>query len=226
VVVEASSVEMCMEDSAMGTVRAIYWHDFNRFRTVLRSILETKFRGGGNYFYRHILWPLDAIRYDADVFLSKTLSVGRGLEWVNAPLEPKEPSPLEDIGKRADGYARYDTPLDAIDDKQWDLLQSRLKKPMDRLSITRASQDELHDKRRMVEALGGEMITFVPPQANKCFVPDSKIVPCLNFADPTRYPELYQRANRKDSGHLNQQGAVAFTRRLVEQIVALKSRQQ
>jgi hypothetical protein len=45
-------------------------------------------------------------------------------------------------------------------------------------------------------------------------------VPIINMARPDRYPELYQQANWRNTGHLNKAGAALFTRLLAQQLDA------
>ena len=218
------------DDEAHGTSRAVYWHDWKRFMAVSRAVLEMKVEGRRKLSPMGILWKLDALRYNLNLYLSRTLSAGRGLDCLEARLATTEQTFLGDVGSRFDGYLRYDTPLQTINDAEWDVLKSRLakgaKKPVRFNYGTKASQLELQEKQRLVESFGGRMVTFVPPlpsgnvfTLNPARQPD---VDCFDFADPGLYPELFQRENRFDSGHLNQQGAEIFTRLLVKKIVAEK----
>jgi len=238
VVIEANEISASTnDDQAHGTSRAVYWHDWKRFMAVNRSILETRINGRRQLSLPNILWKLDAGRYNLNLFFSKTLSAGRGLEWLTARLaktEKQADDPLLELGKRSDGYAMYDTPVRAINDSEWNILQKRLdtlaSKPIRWDYKSRVSQSELQTKCRLVAPFGGEVVTFVPPLVGgNVFAPDPArfpALPWLSFADPQRFPELFKRENRLDSGHLNQQGAEIFTRMLVEKIVAAKALQK
>lgn len=216
VVVEANPVITRSEDGVHGTLRAVYWHDFKRLVAVWRGILESKSESG--FFEK-----LAALQYNLNVYWTKTLSLGRGRERMEAYFGNPPVSSSKSLGRRFDGYAADDAPPQVIDEANWQILQKNLKKPMRLDYRNRASQGELQEKRRRVEGFGGRMVAFAPPLAGmKVFVPDPKIqrgLPCFNFSSPERYPELYRKENRFDEGHLNQQGAELFTRRLVEQLV-------
>jgi len=143
--------EMCMEDSAMGTVRAIYWHGLQSvFGPSCAAFWRRNSGVEENYFYRHILWAHSTpSAYDADVFfLSKTLSVGRGLEMGEcAPWSQRNPRrwrTLANVRTAMPGTTHRSMPSTT---KQWGPPSKQAQKNRwDRLSITRASQDELHDK--------------------------------------------------------------------------------
>ena len=216
VVVEANPVMTRSEVGVHGTLRAVYWHDFKRLWAVWSGIMESKVEGG-------IFAKTAALQYNLDVYLTKMLSLGRGREQLEARFANLPTSSSGSLGRRLDGYFLDDTPLRVIAEANWQTLQKNLRKPLRLDHGIRASQVELQAKRRLVEPFGGRMVTFAPPLTGmKIFVPDPKMqppLPCFNFSMPDRYPELYRKENRFDEGHLNQQGAEFFTRRLVEQLV-------
>lgn len=231
VVMEANALQVYTEDDqALGTSRAVYWHDLKRSLAVCRCTLETKVNGRAQFSPSSILWKLDAFRHNLNLFMSQTLSSGGGLEWLETRLGDPKPTPKNELGKRSDGYVLYDTPLQSINDGEWSIIQQRLAKlavkPIHFVNKTKASQTEIRTKLRLIQPFGAQTVSFIPPMAGgNVFTPNPAIYPNLpifNFADPARYPELFQRANRFDSGHLNQQGAEVFTRMLVEKIVAEK----
>jgi len=230
VVVEANALRIEADANSLGTLRGVYWHDFQRFTHICRGILEEHAGKHGAFTPKAILATLGALRYNLDTTVNKSLNVGRGLEWLEARLVKQEPTPLQDIGKYNDGYVMYDTPVSKISEGEWSLLQAKLQKVLQKPTLpdyaTRASQYELQAKRRLIESFGGQMITFAPPVAAKnVFLPDPSVHPALanlNFADPLLYPELFEKQNRFDSGHINQQGAEIFTRLLAGRIAPLR----
>ena len=217
VIVEANTINAENEADALGTLREVYWRDTSRFWVVTRSILERK---------RKTLWKTEVLVHNLNVYLRKTLSVGRGIEWLTGHLEKNASPPPQSLGKYSDGYLSYDTPLRTIKDEEWRVFQTKFKRNIQLVFNDGASQQELAKKRLWVEAHGGKMIAFTPPIAGiNHFIPDPRLhpgLPWLNFFQPAKYPEFFQKENLADSGHLNQQGAEFFTRRLVEEIVALE----
>ena len=227
VVVEANAMRVhdSAADQAHGTLREVYWHDWRRFTALWRCIREMKVSGSKHLSLRLVFRKSAAMRYNIGLYLSKTLSLGRGLERLEACLGEKEQTPPDALGKRFDGYVMYDTPVREINEENWDLLRMKLKDPIRPDYNTNASQAELEEKRRLIESFGGQMVAFIPPVAGgTVFVPNPVLhrrLATLSFAHPELYPELFQRENRLDTAHLNQRGAELFTRRLVEKILVL-----
>ena len=73
------------------------------------------------------------------------------------------------------------------------------------------------------------MVLFLPPLAS-----DTELIadpafgpppPVLNFNDPRKYPQFFERQNRLDAGHINAAGAVLFTRLLAGEVVAIERKE-
>ena len=86
---------------------------------------------------------------------------------------------------------------------------------------------ELPRRVAALRARGIETILFLPPVTR----PDDGLralaaggdlggAPAFVFNDPDRYPELYRREVRADGEHLDEEGAVLFTRLLARKVVA------
>ncbi|XHR30763.1 MAG: hypothetical protein ACFUZC_09405 [Chthoniobacteraceae bacterium] len=219
VVVEANAIPMEAETNAHGTQRAEYWRDPRRFWAVSKSVIQARMRRG--------LWhKVESFRYNLDVFLSRSFCLGRARQALEGRFAPPPDTSRGILGRRYDGSYWYDAPLVNISDEEWTDFEHRLTQPFKAKEADRASQDQLSYKRGLIEKFGGEMITFSPPMPGMgIFTPRAGICPpsrYFNFALSAQYPELFQRENRADAGHLNRLGAEQFTRRLAERVIAAK----
>jgi len=217
--VEANSIALESETNVHGTQRAEYWRDPRRFLAFCECVFETRMRRG--------LWAkLGALQYNLNVFLSRSFCLGRARQALEARFSPPPDASRCVLGQRCDGSYWYDASLIQISDEEWADFARRLTLPFKPKAADRASQQQLLYKRQLIEKFGGEMMTFSPPMPGMgIFTPNSKICPparYFNFALPAQYPELFQRENRADPGHLNRPGAEIFTRRLAERVIAAK----
>ncbi len=235
VLVEANALRMNLDAHAQGTVRAAYWHDAKRTAAIARSTLwmksydETTLFGiwsdrfsGISVFLEH-LQPV----------LSRAVNVGRGYEGLPTfgGAHPQEKLSDAELGARHDGYHVDDEPRPIRDTPLAKLrkgVSERLKKPGVPYFADVESQNVLREKRRVIEAHGGQMIIFQPPKVEpEKFYPDPKIagdIPMIDLSDPKAFPELYDPQYRKDDAHLNPVGAEIYTRMIVERLQPLLKR--
>jgi len=231
VLVEANAVHVNIGgDENQGSLRAVYWHDWKRFLTICRCIGETTVSGQRPHSLKTYIWKFNAIQHNLNLYLNNTLGIGSGLEWLEKRMGKPGKDPMQELGKRADGYARYDTPIDVMNEKDWKTMEKKLvkanSKPAKPNYKDKASQKELQIKCRLIESFGGKVVTFIPPVAGiSTFAPNPAVhpnLPLLNFADTAAYPELFLRENRADVGHLNQPGSEIFTRKLAERVLSVQ----
>jgi len=67
------------------------------------------------------------------------------------------------------------------------------------------------------------MVLILPPDPMaKHFFPtdESQRAAVLDFSDPNAYPELFDRADRRDPSHLDVRGAELYSRLLARQLAA------
>lgn len=231
VIVECNKIAVHSGDDAgiRGTLRIAYWHDLPRSFAVLEAMFarERVNRRRRWRSYRKIaaeVWG--PFWYDLDLFMQQAANLGRGNDWLKDQLGTAAPLSPQELGPKNDGYPTL--PQIPISDSEWNIIQNQvadfMKKQVRPDFGDRPSQAELQFKRRLVEAHGGRMILVIPPLTGGFeFNPDPKYgpaIPVLDFADPRRYPDLFARPNRQDSGHLNEKGAEIFTRMLVEHLSA------
>jgi len=226
VVVESNRIWVPGSDGdSRKTDRLVYWHDFKRLAALTHSTFVTKYRP---YWYQR--WKvspkkLGELEYNFELFCSRTLNLGRGQEMIISFFE-KSDSPWPKRMSQ-DGFELHGQP-DKIDQDEWDILHAQVQRLLKNGNEVNyadpQSQYELDYKRHLIQAHGGRMVVFIPPLAGgREFFPDPQAkppFPTFNFADPARYPVLFERDHRADSGHLNISGAEIFTRMLVEKILA------
>lgn len=218
-VVECNKIHVPVEgDASHGTLRVLYWHDLSRFASVVRCILKSK---PGRKLSAA---DLSALWFNLTQFLEYALDMGRGLDGIARTMtDTPEAQPPAVSGERTDGFQTH-YPPDKIDAVEWDVLC----KEVAALQVIvpdfgdPESQRLLEEKRNLIAAHGGRMFLFIPPLAGGHeFTPDSATqagTSFFDYANPVRYPVLFLKENRLDSGHLNLQGAAIFTRFLVENI--------
>ena len=211
------------------TLRVEYWHDFKRLAVLTRTIVAQRKPAEGASRWMFSERERTLFLYHLRLFVANSLNIGRGVGWLQSERDLMAMTfrrhPPRSAGRSRkfdDGFGVIDPPIE-IDDHQWSLLQGYIKRPVARDFGDTESQREVQDKRRLVEFYGGRMFAVLPPiSGGTMFSPDPQFgapIPVLDCGDPNRYPELFERQNRQDSGHLNYQGAEIFTRRIVEQLV-------
>ncbi len=226
VLVESNAFNVDVENRR-GALRQAYWHDSTRSAAVLRNIFQPA--GSGKRWWSRSLkshlkdW--DAFELNLTLFVSHAINLGRGAEWIDACRGVTLQTTL--AGGRTDGYdANY--PADSISDEEWKILRQRVadyvKRPTKPGFVDADSQRELRKKRDLIEKCGARMVLFLPPLAsdteliaNPAFGP---VPPVLNFNDPRKHPQFFERQNRLDAGHINAAGAVLFTRLLAGEVAA------
>jgi len=212
------------------TSRAVYWHDTARMRVLWNRFwvppsLASEGAAGPpppQRDFRHL-------RSHAQHWLWNTTRLGRGAEGLKLALaSPKDRQRAREreerqLGPDGDGYrptvphslagaarASYLTDLAAARERGSRLVYGDPE-----------SQAELLRKKALIESHGGRMVVIAPPTTGGQLapLPESGLL-FLDFSDPDRYPELFVPEHRKDSGHLNQEGAAIYSRLLAHQLVA------
>ena len=211
------------------TLRVAYWHDFKRLKIMSRAIAAKRAQQAVQD-PAALQKDFDTFLYHLRLFASNTFNTGRGVDWLKSERDlikmtfrrhPKSPGRSR---KYDDGFGVLNPPIQ-IDDSQWAYLQTSIKRPTLHDYADKESQHELQAKKQLIASLGGRMFAVMPPVAGgPTFAPDPKFgepIPELDFSDPKKFPELFERKNRQDSGHLNFQGAEIFTRLLVDRLVQI-----
>ncbi len=212
-----------------GTERLAYWHDAKRTMAMLLEMAEETRQGKGwlGRSWKSYARLATNATLQVSLFLTHCANFGRGSETLAIELGISSPAILGNDGDRTDGYEPHEPGRDAIDDADWKIFsqmrEDRLRKPAALVATTREAQIQLRDKQRLIAASGARMVLFRPPILRDEFAPDPQLlpgVPIFNFANPARYPELFDRTSRFNMGHLNAAGAKIFTRLLATRVAA------
>lgn len=230
VIVEGNDLRTNAEGEAKDTMRSSYWYDLKRCGVIARATLwhtsydETTWFGIWSDRFAEIDNFLGHVR----PALSRAVNLGRGHELfphAHTTDDPHELS-LKAIGQNHDGYiyGRDDEPISKSNLKKLQAgLAARLKEPAKPFFSDVESQRVLQEKRRVIEAHGGQMIVFHPPMTQaEVFYPDPQLgppPPVIDLSDPRAFPELFEERYRKDHTHLNPAGAEIFTRLLVGKLL-------
>lgn len=209
------------------TIRAAYWHDWERTRTVWRTLVsedlarikppkKRKRARWSGWLAEVVEWTGLAATHGR-LFLQRASSLGRGAAWFQIVCGVRLPNdPLAPLGPARDGFIPSDTalagPALATYRQQLDALKSG---PARQLPLGRVPQEFLETMLAKVRARGAEPILFVAPTiAGTVFLPRREVAPLFDFSDPAAWPEFFDPRHRADPTHLNTAGAEAFTRAL------------
>ena len=203
------------------TRRALHWHDWPRTALLCRDILPLnrpeKLREPARWarVWSHVrLW------------LTRALSIGEGTRllepWRGIPLI----APSSVLGSAGDGAVPYDAETEYAGENREGFDNDMAVLRAGKAGISRLSPAPLQSIRGTIDrarALGAEPVLFITPMAvTRLNSPAGQVaVPILDFSDPSRWPVLFDPANRYDRAHLNSPGARIFTRLFAEQVLAL-----
>jgi hypothetical protein len=230
VFIELAGLRTTADADKVGTVRAVYWHDWPRLWILFKRAMELKPDVKKRKWKKQIEPLLEQLVdfYDhIPIFLQNQTNLGRGSiltsRLIYAAMRPPA-SPVGVIGEDYAGWVRTGRDeeitgeqLTAFDQA---LAERRLEKP--RRDVGDAvSQLALEQMIAKVERLGATPVLVVPPTTNKRnFVPTperEKKTIVLDFCDLAKFPELYEHRYRLDTDHLNTAGAEVFTRIFVKE---------
>jgi len=233
VFVECNAIRVPIDPEKRDTIRTVYWHDWTRTSAVTSAILKPDFkkknwRDRGKEWTER--WP-DLYEHSL-LWLRNTTEMGRGGDWLKDRILNRKTVSLgmHDVGPLRDGFNEVKPPriMEGVELATYETdLAEMLEKPPRVVHAEPASQRELLYKKQLIEKHGGRMVLVIPPMTqSRCFLPeDNATAPLvLNFADPAKYPELFEARHRLDSGHVNTLGAELFTRQIVNQMKGLSAK--
>ena len=229
VFIELAGLRTALDPDKIGTVRAVYWHDWARLWVLFKRAIEVKPDVKKRKWKKQLEPRLEEFSDFWDhlpLFLQNQTNLGRGTiltsRLIYAALRPPA-RPEGVLGEDLAGWiptgreqsitgaqlAAYDKALG----------ERRIEKA--RRDVGDAvSQQALETMIAKIEKLGATPVLVVPPTTNKRnFVPSparerKSIV--LDFCDLEKFPELYAHRYRLDTDHLNTDGAEVFTRIFVK----------
>jgi hypothetical protein len=223
--VECNPVRLGIPLQDRGTMRAVYWHDGPRVRTLwnrvfARPSLAPDGALGPGLLTRHLAEFADHARH----WIWNASRMGRADELF-APLlrVGGDPAPVAGLGPNGDGYdpGRVRRPMteEETADYRRELADAIASGKPDHYGDTE-SQAELARKRELAARFGAQLVLVAPPTVGAAFapLPDRGFL-FLDFSDPRRYPELFVAEHRYDRGHLNHAGALLYSELLARELV-------
>jgi len=197
--------------------RTIRWHSIRQLRR-LHAFYAAAGQGLGN--------TLSNLAKHLEYVALHYANVGRGVYAIREAHREIEGPPR--LPHR--GYARIDLlpvqPSGAIKHRgrgraAWEKRLARARKKLIEEPVEPTPAPYLEEWSERARALGKEAIFVRTPALSIDRVPlegvrDRDPLPFFDFADPERYPELYELISRYDPRHLSHLGAERFTRRLAE----------
>ena len=233
VVLELANVNPAQEPGERDTRRMTAWHRPGTAGWMLTAIVLAY-----DWPWRKAGWFYDHSRLAAQCFGH----VGDARDALFEPTTTSRVIGSEGLGADGDGFAptRKDAKATdpaccrfAADPAGYECALAALRAPPpasawgQREPVNLLLRRELPRRVAALRARGIETILFLPPVTR----PDDGLralaaggnlggAPAFVFNDPDRYPELYRREVRADGEHLDEEGAVLFTRLLARKVVA------
>jgi hypothetical protein len=229
VFIELAGLRTTADPDKVGTMRAVYWHDWPRFWLLFKRAIELKPDVKRRKWKKQIeprLEQLADFYGHVPIFLQYQTNLGRGSTFATEILtgDTRPPvSPVGLLGADLAGWVRTGRPEEIAGSQLADfdtaLSERRVEKPR-RDPGDAVSQQALEAMIAKVEKLGATAVLIVPPTTNKRnFVPSperEKKSIVLDFCDLEKFPELYEHRYRLDTDHLNTEGAEVFTHIVVK----------
>ena len=227
--IELAGLRTAIPDQTRQTVRAVYWHDWERLTILARRALYEMRRAKWD---RPDRWgePLGELVDHLELFVQRQANIGRGVRWAERLRARRDrridatpsilpsgsagwlPPERREIGAAAE--------RDAYEQK----VLERRAAPSRKDFADPISQAALGKMLEKVERHGATAVLIVPPVvARKNFQPRPEIVGShlvLDFSAVEKFPELFVSSDRIDEDHVNAEGAALFTKRLAEEFAA------
>ncbi len=239
VFIELAGLRTAVDPDKVGTLRAVYWHDWERLWLLWKRALEVKPDIKKRKWKKQIEPRLEQIADFWDhmpIFVQNQTNLGRASIFTAKLISTVPPLPVNPRGYLGEDLAGWTHTGRAevmtgpeLADFEKALAERRLEKPR-REPGDAVSQEALEAMIARVEKLGATPVLIVPPTTNKRnFVAsperEGKSI-VLDFCDLEKFPELYEHRYRLDTDHLNTEGARVFTRIFVDAWAAEVKRRQ
>lgn len=202
------------------TTRTIAWHDCAHTWLALRHLWEQK-----------MAWSEKAAQlgWHLRSFAVNIAHVGRANEMVRGDARRKKLAALR-AKPAADEALRGFVSLGAKtlsvkDAAQFQTMSAGLHQPRSAVPPSRALLDGWREVIAEIRAAGATPVFVINPSVRSAeplvdSIARSLAVPVISFADPGRFPPLYDPRLRCEDQHLNREGATAYTRLLAEEFIA------
>lgn len=235
--IELAGLRTAIPQQTRHTVRALYWHDWERLTLVARRALFEMRRARGKVWKEPERWrePLDELFDHLALFAQRQANVGRGgfADRLRARPDRHQEPPRSSFQSETHGWVPPDRPVltsDADRAAYEQKVAERRASPSRKDFGDPISQAALGRMLEKIEKHGATAVLIVPPVvAKKNFHPRPQIVRLhllLDFSAVEKFPELFVTGNRIDDNHVDAEGAAIFTKRLAEQFVAEFERRQ
>ena len=225
VFIELAAMRTAVDRDKIGTVRAVYWHDWPRLCTIFQRALAVPRDGKKRKWRQALAYRLEPFGDFVDhlpPFVQNETNLGRGTILTSRLISDqvrKQVPAAATLGQDFAGWVRTGRPEEMTGHELADydkaLVQRQKVKPEKDLADP-MSQRTLEAMIAKIEKLGATPVLVVPPTTGKRnFYPTperaAKTI-VLDFCDLEKFPELYEHRYRLDTDHLNTEGAQVFTR--------------
>ncbi len=225
VFIELAGLRTAVDSDKIGTVRAVYWHDWARLRVLFQRALAVQPNGKKRKWSRSFWNRFEPFGDFADhlpLFLQNETNLGRGAilsaHLISNVARHALPAPAT-LGADYAGWVRTGRPEEMTGSDLADFDKALAERRVEKSTHDPGdpvSQQALETMLAKIEKLGATPVLVVPPKMSKRnFFPTAaraqKTI-VLDFCDLEKFPELYEHRYRLDTDHLNTAGAEVFTR--------------
>jgi hypothetical protein len=224
VFIEAGGLRFSIDREKRGTIRAVYWHDLERTLLLLYFGATHRSDWSGEDFLNTGAIVADHL----GLFMRRLSNIGRADFLAAKLITHKKPKlHLRPVGDKRDGFRPTGQPEEIREEERKNLERevAMLEFEPSEIRYDRiASQVAVDRLFRRIRKMGAEPVLVIPPTTSGSrFYPAPWIQPevlVLDYADPKRYPELFEARHRLDPTHLNVAGGKIFTKLLARDFAA------
>jgi hypothetical protein len=217
VLIDLMNVDSRVFEGNDGTQRAEYWHDGRHTFMALRDVLDS---GRSLPETRVQLWK------HVRIFAKRWVRTGRGQEWLESQFtlskRARKPGWIDKGGfdPTANGSLTGDNLQHFLE------TVAVLRKGLPRQPMRPVFFDALQEIAADVRRMGAEPAFILAPTVNarENYAGLPSGVTVLAFNDPAQYPILFEPDLHFDAWHLNEKGAVPYTRLLARRFVEWRLR--
>ena len=210
VLIDLVQINPKIDEENMGTVRVEYWHDWQHTLMAWTALRNERLS----------FWEkADTALAHANYLVKRWTNIGRSSSWLDQWLRvPNKKRPKPPKWVSTNGYeAGLDRVMTGKELAQYEKQVSDFRQvPV--VEIRPEMRQAINEISAEIRAAGAEPIFVLAPTQDRR--ENIKALPVdtgyFSFADPAKYPALYDAANRYDGWHLNEEGARVFTTHLAE----------
>lgn len=198
------------------SLRASWWHDYTQTQWELRYAVD-------NFRLHHLVPVTNQLYEHLQLFALNHLNLGHGVNLLT-PEYKAEPFGAQEAGFLPLAGTHFKS---AKQSKEYKIDIEKMTHPLKPHDPDSASIAAFENLAGVIEQHGLTPIFVIPPTAYGAEdflaaqpIPHSTFA----FADPVKFPQLYQVNRRYDCDHLNRTGAEEFTRMLASEFGAFLSR--